>query len=336
DGVLLNVECFGPNYGGGSENSNASSNAGGGNSMHKRSMHNSDEWPLLLYIHGVCESAETWGVQTLAQYCAKHCWRLIVLELAGHGLSENIGKLGRAACPNFDDLVNHVVEFTEEMSSKFSRSKGFAMCGGSLGGVLVPFAVEGILAARRNNITSSMTEKKEHPDFYGIALLAPALGVNPAAIPPSPVVAALKALSYFLPSRGIMTPIEHPTYACPPNSTRNFSGHWPLSTSSMLLDVTANKVPNDVVSDNLQQRMEGLPSLYVIMGDKDEIVPLQSVIDWFEAVPLSSDSGEKKLTVLKGAGHDFFHERLKGDKQKKTAFEHLFDYLNERAKKDFE
>ena len=50
DGVLLNVECFGPNYGGGSENSNASSNAGGGNSMHKRSMHNSDEWPLVSLI----------------------------------------------------------------------------------------------------------------------------------------------------------------------------------------------------------------------------------------------------------------------------------------------
>ena len=29
------------------------------------------------------------------------------------------------------------------------------------------------------------------------------------------------------------------------------------------------------------------------MGDKDEIVPLQSVIDWFDAVPLSSDNGEK-------------------------------------------
>lgn len=53
DGVLLNVECFGPNYGGGdgNENSNVYSNAGGDNSMHKRSMHNSDEWPLVSLIH---------------------------------------------------------------------------------------------------------------------------------------------------------------------------------------------------------------------------------------------------------------------------------------------
>ena len=289
-----------------------------------------------MYVHGVCESAETWGVQTLAQYCAKHCWRLIALELAGHGLSENIRGLGRATCPNFDDLVNHVVEFAEEMSKKFSRSKGFVVCGGSLGGVLVSFAVEGILATRRNNNTSgTIAEQNERPDFYGLALLAPALGVNPGAVPPSPVVAALKTLSFFLPSRGIMTPIEHPTYACPPNSTRNYSGHWPLSTSSMLLDVVSKKVPNDVVSGNLQQRMEGLPSLYVVMGDKDELVPLQSVMDWFDAVPLSSDSGEKVLTVLKGAGHGFFHERSR-KKEKMTAFDHLFDYLNGRAKKDFE
>lgn len=72
------------------------------------------------------------------------------------------------------------------------------------------------------------------------------------------------------------------------------------------------------------------------MGDKDEIVPLQSVVDWFDTVPLSSDNGGKMLTVLKGDGHDFFHERLKGNKKKKTAFDHLFEYLNMRAKKDFE
>jgi alpha-beta hydrolase superfamily lysophospholipase len=262
---------------------------------------------------------------------------LVVLELAGHGLSGNIAGLGRATCPNFDDLVNHVIEFTKEMSGKFSRSKGFAVCGCSLGGALIAYAVQGILSATRsNNIAGSNTKQNECPDFYGIALLAPSLGVNPGAIPPSPVVAALKALSFLVPSKGILTPIEHPTYACPPCSTRNYSGRWPLSTSSMLLELTSNRVPNDVASGNVQKLMEGSPSLYVIMGDKDEIVPLQSVLDWFDAVPLSSDDGGKMLTVLKGGGHDFFHERLKGNKMKRTAFDHLFEYLNRLAKKDFE
>ncbi len=46
------MECFGPKYcsGGGNENNDVYSNTGGDNSMHKRSMHNSDEWPLVSEI----------------------------------------------------------------------------------------------------------------------------------------------------------------------------------------------------------------------------------------------------------------------------------------------
>jgi hypothetical protein len=46
DGVPLNVECFGPKYG-----VNLDVSSPGDNSMHKRSMHNSDEWPLVSFIH---------------------------------------------------------------------------------------------------------------------------------------------------------------------------------------------------------------------------------------------------------------------------------------------
>ena len=71
------------------------------------------------------------------------------------------------------------------MSGKFSRSKGFAVCGCSSGGALPAFAVQGILATRRDNINGSSAKQHECPDFYGIALLAPSLGVNPDAIPPT-------------------------------------------------------------------------------------------------------------------------------------------------------
>lgn len=354
DGVLLNVECFGPRYKGcdGDEDGDASLNDDEdptyNHSNHRRSMHNSDQWPMLLYVHGVCESAETWGVQTLAQYCAKHCWRLVVLELAGHGLSGDIGSgscrvlggvgsvagKGRSVCPDFDELVNHVVEFTVRMGHNFSQSKGMALVGGSLGGALVAYAAKDIL--------SQLGESNNNlPEFYGIALLAPALGIHPAAVPPSPVVLALRTLSYLLPSQGILTPIEHPTYACPPSSTRNFSGRWPLSTSSMLLDVTSRRVPDDVKSDKVQSQMKGLPSLLVMVGDKDEIVPLSSVQQWFDSVSnLSSDKGEKTMVVFKGAGHGFFHERvLRGGRKHRTknAFfaDGLFERLNGLASKDF-
>mmetsp|Transcript_29153 Transcript_29153/g.61993 ORF Transcript_29153/g.61993 Transcript_29153/m.61993 type:complete len:434 (+) Transcript_29153:73-1374(+) len=372
DGVLLNVECFGPLYKGGDEgdttgDADASQNKGDTvyhHSAHRRSMHNSDEWPLFLYVHGICESAETWGVQTLAEQCAKHCWRLIVLELAGHGLSGDVGSgsnrilggvgsvvgRGRATCPDFDELVHHVSEFTVRMRSAFSQSKGMVLSGGSLGGTLVAYAAKGVLSAcDESNIEHCANDQdqrkmpqsqRKYPDFYGIALFAPALGIHPGALPPSPVVVALRALSYLLPSHGILTPIEHPTYACPPSSTRNFSGRWPLSTSSMLLDLTSHRVPNDVEEDKMQNQMQGLPSLFVIVGEKDEIVPVSSVEKWFESVTdLSSDKGEKTMVVLKGAGHGFFHERSRGSRkrlhEKNVFVESLFEWLNDRASKDF-
>ena len=52
DGVLLNVECFGPAYKGGDEPGNtvASQNNGDtayNHTTHRRSIHNSDQWPLV-------------------------------------------------------------------------------------------------------------------------------------------------------------------------------------------------------------------------------------------------------------------------------------------------
>ena len=218
------------------------------------------------------------------------------------------------------------------MSTHFSRSKGMALCGGSMGGALVAYSVKGILQQMPKS------QSQEHPDFYGIALLAPALGVSPQAIPPAPIVMALKTLSYLLPSQGILTPIEHPTYACPPSSTRNFAGRWPLSTSNMLLDLTSHRVPEDVKSNNVQNQMEGLPALCIIAGDKDYIVPISSITQWYEAVTnLSSEKGEKKLIVLEGADHGFFHEGGSHKSAKKNVFaEKLFDWLNDLTSKDFE
>ena len=269
-----------------------------------------------------------------------------MLELAGHGLSGDIGSgsnrtaggvgsvvgKGRATLPDFDELVSHVVQFTIRMGEIFSQSTGMALSGGSLGGSLVSYAVNGILSSRGES--SAMI-----PDFHGIALLAPALGINPNALPPTPVVYALRTLSYLLPSPGILTPIEHPTYACPPSSTRNYSGRWPLSTSNMLLTSTANRIPNDVALNKVSCQMDGLSSLFIIAGDRDSIVPISSVQEWFDAVTnLSAEKGEKKIVVLKGADHGFFHERHKGyhgSKKKLFFADSLFEWLDHLAKKDF-
>lgn len=373
DGTFLNVECFGPTYNRqdqlqnenpicsskdfrGSEiglvgnecakNNNHDDVFESGNTKrsnhHGRSMHNVDEWPILLYVHGICESAETWGVQTLAQNCAKHCWRLVVLELAGHGLSSDVGGGGfsrRATCPNFNSLVQHVVEFTIHVKNTFQRSQGIALCGGSLGGALVAYAVKDILSSyNENGVNTSMKSRQteeemqqNHPKFYGIVLLAPSLGVHQRALPPSPVIAVLKTLSCLLPSHGILTPIEHSEeYSCPPSSTRNFSGRWPLSTASMLLDLTSNIVPSDVLSNRVDGLIEGLASLLVIMGDRDEIVPFDSVQRWFDSVTkLRKITGEKKFIKLKNGRHSFMHERSSVD-----FVDSLFQWLNTHASQE--
>lgn len=51
DGVLLNVECFGPRYTGTVAEEDANNKPA---DQYRRSFHNSDQWPLLLYVHGVC------------------------------------------------------------------------------------------------------------------------------------------------------------------------------------------------------------------------------------------------------------------------------------------
>ena len=52
DGVLLNVECFGPAYKGGDEPGNTVASQNNGDTAynhtnHRRSIHNSDQWPLV-------------------------------------------------------------------------------------------------------------------------------------------------------------------------------------------------------------------------------------------------------------------------------------------------
>ncbi|EJK72687.1 hypothetical protein THAOC_05757 [Thalassiosira oceanica] len=286
DGIHLNIECF--------------------------STDDDDEkLPTFLFIHGVCESAETWGVQSMAKACVGRKWRLLVLELAGHGLSQDLQKQsltgsrdrGRAVCPDFGELRDHVVEFCLSMMTTYPKSRGFVLAGGSLGGSLVAYAARGIIDGSRKEVGSP-----DRPALLGIALIAPALGVDKRAVPPPAVVMALKAASYLVPGLGLMTPEEDPRhYACPPNSSRNFSGRWPLATAGMLLDVTSKLVPRDVESKRVDSQLEGLKSLLVLAGERDQVVPLACIKEWYHSINCIAED-EKKLHVLEGGDHGFLHD----------------------------
>jgi hypothetical protein len=103
------------------------------------------------------------------------------------------------------------------------------------------------------------------PYFYDTALLAPSFGVKLSAMPTCPVATALRTLCYLIPSVGILTPIEHQQL------TNAHPKRWRRSQRQTCC--------RSVLSVKVENQMEGLVSLEVIMGDKEEIIPLQSVAD---------------------------------------------------------
>ena len=133
-------------------------------------------WPrILCFVHGVCESAETWTVQNLARICLKRKWRLAVLELEGHGLSSslsmsssltsscslsssnhqdhcrnrgllNVGKMNRYVqqvvqfCRHVTDVDRMQKQQKDDNEPSSITDNKFALSGASLGGVLAAFS----------------------------------------------------------------------------------------------------------------------------------------------------------------------------------------------------
>ena len=269
--------------------------------------------PLLLYVHGVCESAETWTVQNLVRICSSRKWKMAVLELEGHGLSEGIpGLLGGS----WSKCVRQVTDFcrhTIAVDDAQKRAKGcsvnfpesrFALAGTSLGGALVAYASHAILA-----------EEEFRGSFAGTLLISPAVGVDPSMVPPSYIVNALTVLSWMIPSVGIegATPTEDPShYNCPPWTQRNFKGPWPLGTSKMLLDVTSSKIPNDIESGSLNLLLQHkrkvtttasaptIPSKYIVVvvsGGKDLSIPIQAVRSFVDGMKAKAQEEKQEKTI---------------------------------------
>jgi hypothetical protein len=134
------------------------------------------------------------------------------------------------------------------------------------------------------------------------------VGVDSNKVPSAPIVLALSILSTIAPSLQIsLTPLEDPaSYNCPSDSERNFSGHWPLGTSKMLLDVTSTKVKSDVKTRKVS--LKSVDNVLVFAGEKDDVVPFDSVKSFHDAI---SPSGKDFVSV--NAGHDmmFFEESAK-------------------------
>lgn len=205
--------------------------------------------------------------------------------------------------------VNHFLYFVNHSIPILGKDAPYFITGNSLGGAIVMYAAEEI----SNN-------KYLYPsNFKGVIPIAPAIGVDPRAIPPSPIVSCLSILSYMAPAaQPPLTPFEDPTkYNCPDNTTRNFSGHWPLSTSKMLLDLTSKKVNQD--------REHGAISLQsvnilLITGEKDMVVPVETIKSFYSNV----ESTRKKLFLMPNTGHDLLFE----DKSSTLIMDEIFHWID--------
>ena len=243
------------------------------------------------HCHGVCESNETVTVQRLARACVNRGLRLVAMELEGHGLSSGT----RGLCGDFDRLVDAFAAFVAARVADTAASpragEAHAVSGHSLGATVALYASQTL---RRNAL------------FRGCVLLAPAVGVDARAVPPAPVVGLLKLASYVAPEATFgLTPREEPThYASPPESERNFRGHWPLATSRMLLDVTSRRVTADLAARALKVDFP----VYAIHGRKDRVVPLAAV------AAFRRDAGlpDSALLAVPLAGHDLLVDPATG------------------------
>lgn len=276
--------------------------------------------PVLLYIHGVCSSAETKGINRLAREARSRKMRVAVLELEGHGLSSG----PRGVCGDFSRLVSHVTDFVRHVLTHLPRRNRedgaddvvrYVLGGDSLGGTLAAYAAERL---------SRETDGESVPGrLVGAALVAPAVGVDPRAVPPAPVVAALRLLSRVAPAAASVpfTPVvEDPSsYSAPPHSTRNFSGRrWPLATSRMLLDLTARACARDLNEGRLS--LDGVSSLVVFAGGRDEVVPRRAIVDFLAKVRTRS----KELVVVPEGGHDV----LQMPASATVILQHIFDWMS--------
>jgi len=290
--------------------------------------------PLLLFVHGICASCETLSMQTLVVAAKNHGARVAVLELEGHGISSGTGGF----CYDFDRCVGHVLEFVSHTLTEIgNRSEGestssgtipYAIGGMSFGGILSAYAASMIVQKKPS--TSELLQPQFPGRFLGVVPLVPAVGVNPKAIPSYYIIQALKILAYIAPRlQPSLTPLEDPgKYNCPPDTKRNFAGHWPLATSKLLLDVTSSKVRTDLIRKNIsggKLDFTDVPSVLVIAGEDDDMVPFEAVKTFYDAITPEV----KEIVVVPKAGHDLMTVQPCCDQATSALFRWLINLASE-------
>eukprot|EP00536_Pseudo-nitzschia_multiseries_P012975 jgi/Psemu1/33757/gm1.33757_g len=200
-------------------------------------------WPnMVCFVPGVCESAETKTVQHLARICRSKRWRLAVVELEGHGLSDGRRGVLLPGDRHWDRYVDQVVRFcahalatdrlqkqklkTQEQKQKQKQQQQQQQqqklttntnTNTNAQGAAIPTTTRFVLAGASlggalavyasQKLLASYSSSSESSSFdhrfVGTLLLSPAVGIAPSAVPPPWMVTGLSVLAGFCPSVGI-------------------------------------------------------------------------------------------------------------------------------------
>lgn len=289
--------------------------------------------PLVIFIPGICESAETKTVQEMASWAKNIGVRLAVLELPGHGLSS--GNLAEMPT-NIYILIKLVLAAIDRiLKLQFETDKKipYLLSGSSFGGTLSLYAAEYIsrrLEKDEKSLpdivdpqeSSILKDEELWEDFFshgklsGVVSVTPAVGVDHRVLPPDWIVSTLSVASAIFPAAQLpFTPLEDSSqYDCPSTSTRNFKGRWPLAISKFLLDLTTLTLPEDVAQGRLT--LKNVPRVILMAGSKDHMIPIETI----HAVEAKIAAPNKEVVVLPKVGHDL----LINPKSSSKALEILF------------
>jgi len=245
----------------------------------------------VIYFHGVCESADTLPVRNLAAAVLRRGWRLRVPEHHGHGDSD--GRPG--LIDSFDVTVNDAAEYVSHCIRAEDAAPRFALIGHSLGATVAAYL-------------GGPLREQCGLRFLGAVLLAPAVGADPAMLPPAPVIALLRVVSWMAPALRLRaTPFEEPAGYCAsdPPPGRNFRGHWPLGTSAVLLELTSERVPRDCSEGGMLRSAAAAFPAVVAVGRGDAMVPQDTVEAFVAALTAAATAASlvKPRIVEVGVGH---------------------------------
>lgn len=232
---------------------------------------------LVFYCHGYGDTC-TYCFEDVAMTLAMAHYAVVSMDYEGHGLSSGL----HAYIPNFDNLVDNVVEFTSFLRGRpeFFHLP-FFLYGESMGGAV-----------------ALKTHFRQPTSWSGALLVAPMCKISDEMMPPPLVLAVLKLLARFFPRwklvptsdiavKGFRDPAKRNKVMANPVS---FIGKPRLGTALQLLTTT------EEIGRNLSQVT--LP-LFILHGGADVVTDPALSKALFE----KSKSVDKQFLLYEGAWH---------------------------------